>query len=164
QAQDTLNPRTDHRDIMLLSLKEDTNHQFRYARIIGIFHVNAMYSGPAKRGDSSVHRMHFLWVRWFEPVDNVPVDHGWSHRQLDTLRFMKMNEPGAFGFVDPYDVLRACHIIPRFFLQSRHGDREGVSMHARDGDDWKNYLANRFVDRDMLMRYHWDFGVGHIYS
>ena len=25
-------------------------------------------------------------------------------------------------------------------------------------------MSFRFVDRDMLMRYHWGLGVGHIYS
>ena len=26
------------------------------------------------------------------------------------------------------------------------------------------YLSFSFVDRDMLMRYHWGFGVGHAYA
>ncbi|KAF8063262.1 hypothetical protein FPV67DRAFT_1563422 [Lyophyllum atratum] len=164
RAQDTLNPRTDHRDIMLLSTDNNSVHKYRYARIIGIFHANAIYSGPGRRAQGSAHRLEFLWVRWFQLEDEVPPATAWSRRKLDRLRFVGMDQPHAFGFVDPADVLRGCHLIPRFSLERRHSDRIGLSGCAQDGDDWRAYFVNRFVDRDMVMRYHWGLGVGHVYS
>ncbi|KAG2086765.1 uncharacterized protein F5147DRAFT_781540 [Suillus discolor] len=35
---------------------------------------------------------------------------------------------------------------------------------AGDKSDWCQYFVNRFVDRDMLMRFHYGLGVGHVYS
>lgn len=32
------------------------------------------------------------------------------------------------------------------------------------GQNYVLTIGNRFVDRDMLMRYHWGLGVGHIHS
>ncbi|RDB16269.1 hypothetical protein Hypma_003008 [Hypsizygus marmoreus] len=82
RAQDIINPKTDHRDIMLLENDDHASHQYRYARVLGIFHVNVIYAGYifGKRSYEA-HRMEFL-----------------------------------------------------------------------------------FVDRDMVMRYHWGLGIGHIYS
>jgi len=33
---------------------------------------------------------------------------------LDTVRFVPMADEDVFGFVDPADVLRGCHVIPSF--------------------------------------------------
>ncbi|KAG6904449.1 hypothetical protein DXG01_009865 [Tephrocybe rancida] len=164
-AQDSFNPRTSHRDVMLLA-PSTAGHQYRYARIIGIFHVNAAYSGPERRGDYNSHRLEVLWVRWFDLVDNVAVDHVWNanHPRLDCVRFKPIDDGGAFGFLDPALVLRGCHLISRFSRGPLYDDGKGRSPCARDSDDWKFYLVNRFVDRDMLMRYHWGMGVGHLYS
>ncbi|KAG6913739.1 hypothetical protein DXG01_004666 [Tephrocybe rancida] len=43
-----------------------------------------------------------------------------------------------------------------------HDDGKGLSGLAKDGDDWYRYFVNRFVDRDMLMRFHWGLGIGHL--
>ncbi|KAF8440941.1 hypothetical protein L210DRAFT_3645184 [Boletus edulis BED1] len=39
-----------------------------------------------------------------------------------------------------------------------------MSCCAGDSDDWKCYHINCFVDRDMLMHYHFGLGIGHVYS
>lgn len=87
--------------------------------------------------------MEFLWVRWFDVVASVPAQTGWSSALLDELRFVSFTEKGAFGFVDPTNVLRACHIIPRFALGKvvNYGSRK--SGCAGDESDWKVYFANR---------------------
>lgn len=64
RKQDTVNPRTPHCDIMVLANNEDEpDHPFLYARIIGIFHANVIYTGTV---DGVVnycpHQLHFLWV------------------------------------------------------------------------------------------------------
>src|SRR5277367_911382 len=64
--QDVINPNTDHRDILLLSANysDQSTHQYSYARVLGIYHVNIIYLGS---GSSGYHtrRMEFLWVRRF---------------------------------------------------------------------------------------------------
>jgi hypothetical protein len=144
RAQDVINPKTARRDVMLLSTDtSDCNvHQYRYARVLGIYHVNVIYTGRGML-DYRARRMEFLWVRWFEPVDALPVEDGWDHHQLDRLRFPAMDHPDAFGCVDPDHVLRAFHAIPRFLTGPRHPDGKGVSFYARDAKDWHIYYANR---------------------
>ena len=93
-----------------------------------------------------------------------------------------MNDANAFDFVDPADILRGCHLLPAFAKGRSRPDRINFSPIARDGEDWKYYYVNRyehfqpsdmihlltivqrFVDRDMLLRYYWGLGVGHTYS
>jgi hypothetical protein len=138
RAQDTINPRTNHRDIMLLAPLEST-HPFLYARVLGIFHANIIYTGPGVK-DYLSRCLEFLWVRWFKLVD-VPA--GWDHAVLDSLRFIPMSQDDAYGFVNPADVIRGCHLIPVFASGRMHLDGVSVSRNARDGADWKYYYVNR---------------------
>jgi hypothetical protein len=147
-AQDTLNPNTAHRDIMFLSDLQSTSeshaHQFKYARLLGIYHVNIIYTGPGMQ-DYSPHRVEFLWVRWYENIESYPVQDGWDNCRLDQLRFPPMDHDSAFGFVDPAHVLRAFHSIPRFMSGWQYPDGVGISHCARDGKDWRIYFVNRSV-------------------
>ncbi|KAG6905272.1 hypothetical protein DXG01_003767 [Tephrocybe rancida] len=143
-------------------------HEYCYARILGIYHVNAMYYGPLSR-DAVAHRLDFVWVRWFEMVDghDIPVSQAWSRSSplgMTQLKFPPTTRREAFGFLDPNDILRACHIVPRFQSEQRGSDVGSLSGLAQDGKDWQVYYLNRFVDRDMLMRFHWGLGVGHTSS
>ena len=61
----------------------------------------------------------------------------WEQHTLDTIRFLPMADKGAFGFVDPTDVLRGCHIIPSFADGRLHPDNVAMSRCAGDSDDWK---------------------------
>lgn len=137
---ETVNPRTDHRDIMLLSRANGPKtHPFCYARILGIYHANIIYTGPSSR-DYQARRIEFLWVRWFEVLDQPS---GWEHLTLDAVRFAPMASTNAFGFVDPTDVLRCCHLIPAFERGKLHSDSIAMSHYARDSEDWKCYYINR---------------------
>ena len=137
-AQDTINPCTDHCDIMLLAPLESP-HPFLYAHVLGIFHVNIIYTGLGSR-DYFPRCLEILWVQWFEVMD-VPV--GWEHTALDSLRFIPMSQDDTYGFVDPASVLRGCHLIPAFASGRMHPDGTSVSQNARDGTDWKHYYVNR---------------------
>ena len=166
RGQDIINPNTDHRDIMLLaptngsepaskatSRKFDSlgpeppskcEHQYQYARVLGIYHVNVIYSGVVLgKQNFKPHRMEFLFVRWFD-CPQTPVQSGWSNIQLDMLLLRKSDQDDAFGFVDPDRVLRACHIIPQFSLGRRQLGM-GLSKYAGDHKDWRKYYANRLV-------------------
>jgi hypothetical protein len=138
RAQDVVNPNTEHRDIMMLS--SSSAHPFCYARVLGIYHANNIYTGPELK-DYQPRRIEFLWVRWFELVNQPPR----NKLTLDTLRFVPMAEDDAFGFVDPADVVRSCHLIPAFASGKLHPDGVSMSGIARDGDDWRHYYVNRLV-------------------
>jgi hypothetical protein len=178
RGQDTLNPATPHRDVMVLADDSDghvTDH-FLFARVLGIYHANVIYTGPGTTGFSP-RRMEFLWVRWYQHS----TDGSWSTFTLDRIHFPPMACENSFGFLDPSDVVRGCHITPAFWTGMRYRDRQGLSRCARDSQDWHNYYVNRcavaptiareftepqvrFVDRDMLIRFHPGLGVGHVYA
>ena len=122
---------------MLLASSESA-HPFLYARVLGIFHANVIYTGQGAK-DYLPRCVEFLWVRWFEVVD-VPA--GWEHAALDSLRFVPMTQDDVYGFVDPTDVIRACHLIP-VFSKGRIHPNGVVSRSERDEADWKNYYVNR---------------------
>ncbi|KZP19824.1 hypothetical protein FIBSPDRAFT_665092, partial [Athelia psychrophila] len=163
--QDMVNAHSSHCNIMVLchscgDLNATDSVSYRYARVIGAYHVNVIYNGPGRVNLQS-HRLEFLWVRWYDEIGREGDD--WDSRRLSRLHFAHLQDEDAFGFLDPSDVLRGCHIIPRFSLNKVHGDSHGGwSPLARDQCDWKEYYINRFVDRDMLMRYHFGYSVGHI--
>jgi len=99
-AQDTIHPCTNHHDILLLA-PLDSPHPFLYAHILGIFHVNVIYTGPGVK-DYLPRCLEFLWVHWFEVVDVLA---GWEHLVLDLLRFTPMSQEDAYGFVDPANIM-----------------------------------------------------------
>lgn len=128
---------------MLLADNSDApagQHKFLYARVLGVYHANVVYTGPGMR-DYEARRVDFLWVRWYEVVD--PMALGWKIRRLDRIRFPRMDEEDALGFVDPKDVLRGCHILPRFAAGKRHPDGCGMSRCAKDSQDYKCYYVGR---------------------
>jgi hypothetical protein len=142
RSQDVISISTPRRDIMVLA---DTSHDnsaqpFRYARVLGIYHVNAIYIGPGMV-DYQPHRLEFLWVRWYRNMDAVVA--GWQARKLDRVQFAPMSEDDSFGFLDPSDVLRGCHLVPAFSKGKRHLDRKGLSRCAQDSSDWVEYCVNR---------------------
>lgn len=56
--------------------------------------------------------MDFLWVRWLG-VDRS-YNAGWAARRLHRVSFKKADDPSAFGFLDPSQVIRGIHLIPAF--------------------------------------------------
>lgn len=154
RAQDIINPRTSHCNVMLLcergavssSETPETaaflraDHPYLYARVLGIFHANVIYTGPGMV-DYTPKRMDFLWVRWYDHQD------GESPTRLDRLSFPPINSQSerGFGFVDPADVVRGSHIIPRFSKGRRHPDGTGFSKLAHDSDDWLEYNIGRYL-------------------
>lgn len=126
---------------MLATTEDDQDHPFLYARVLGIYHANVVYTG----GNSQNHearRFEFLWVRWYQyQGPNVR----WSDSKLDLVSFPPIASEGAFGFVNPDNVLRACHIIPVFSGGKKHQDGVGLSRCAHDAHDWSQYYVNRWV-------------------
>ena len=103
-------------NIMLLTNHADGSdpsnfHRFLYAQILCAYHANVIYTGPGMR-DYEARRFNFLWMCWYEVVDAGSL--GWNNSALDSVRFPPLHEDDSFGFVDPNDVLRGCHILPNF--------------------------------------------------
>lgn len=68
RAQDTVNARTSHCNVMVLadddgdeSPSSGPASHFLYARVLGTYHVNVIYVGPGSV-DFTAHRLEFLWV------------------------------------------------------------------------------------------------------
>ena len=184
QAQDIVNPSTSHCNIMLWAdcapsdvVGSHSWHPYIYACVLGIFHVNATYVGPGIV-DYRSHRIDVLWVCWYQYVEE---NAGWDTATVDRVCFPPMVDEHAFGFVNPDDVLWECHMIPQFSRGLRYTDGTGISHCTQDASDWRFYYVNRFVlllsselltilivssfvDCDMVMRYHWGLGVGHMYA
>lgn len=65
RKQDNINPRTPHRDIMVLGETEhNTDHPYLYGRVLGIFHANVVYTA-SRPLSYRPRRLEFLWVRWY---------------------------------------------------------------------------------------------------
>ena len=161
RSEDIINPKTSHCNIMLLSdlaSKEASHidiavtHPFLYGCVLGIYHVNVVYTGPGMKGYKAT-RYDFLHVRWLQ-LKNVQAEgrHKASKSlHLDCLSFPPMTSANSFGFVDPALVVRTCHLIPMFSLGKSHSDGIGLSSMSKDGNDWKGYYINRYFT------FHWLF-------
>ena len=144
REQDSINP-DNHADVMMLA-PEGSAHPFLYARVVGVYHVKA-YLMDANGAQMQPRLVHVVWVRWYD-ID-PSVRSGFNTRRLPRLKWAQVND-GAFGFVSPDDILRACYIIPRF-RQEGEGRSDtalpgrSVIRRARDGgldDDWDHHYVN----------------------
>jgi hypothetical protein len=140
RAQDSLNPRT-HADVMVMAHEGD--HPYWYARILGVFHVNVVYTGGDAPGFNSPQQMDFVWVRWFgrDPNDYQA---GWKAKRLPRLGFIPADEPGAFGFLDPRNIIRGVHLIPGFQYGCTYTllpPSIARPLHENN-EDWKFYYVN----------------------
>jgi hypothetical protein len=126
---------------MVLSRDDDDGHPYWYAHIIGIFHTMVVHMGQ-KSMLQEPKKMEFLFVRWFG-LDTKNLERGgWKSKKLYQIGFVEGD--AAFGFVDPSDVIRGIHLIPRF-SQGRTKDLLGHSI-ARSvlekDEDWVRYYIN----------------------
>ncbi|KAF8148263.1 hypothetical protein B0H34DRAFT_668897, partial [Crassisporium funariophilum] len=159
RSQDSVNPRT-HPDIMLLS-HDSESHPYWYARVIGIFHVDIIHTGPHSISPNK-QRVDFLWIRWFGR--DLTYAAGWKAQRLHRVGFLDAEQSGAFGFLDPAVVLRGVHMMPGFACGTTneylHPPRSVARMPLNEVTDWQYYYVGMFVDRDMAMRF-MGGGVGH---
>ena len=140
QDQDIINPRTPHCNIMLLALSEDEAqplagaHPFLYGHVLKIFHANVVYKGPGM-SNYTPRQLYFLWVRWYDLELAMKKGKSTTPYELDRLVFPSVSHQGAFGFLDPSDILQGCHIIPAFAKGKTFPDGRGMSKWAQDSDD-----------------------------
>jgi hypothetical protein len=137
-----------HPDIMLQS-NDDTTvdgaSTFWYGRVHLIFHLD-IYMTTRQSSHAFQHRrMDVMLVRWFGADPSGPG--GAISQRLQRIGYVPGAEEG-FGFIDPKDVIRGCHLIPGFFegvtdsylFPSMASDQiEGHPL----GTDWKYYYVNQ---------------------
>lgn len=158
RSEDIINPNTSHCNVMLLAdpepndngpdpLDRAASHPYLYGRVVGVYHVNVVYTGPGMKGYEAM-RFDFLHVRWFQ-LDLVQSrgqsNCGWMSLRLDRLSFPPMAGGASLGFVDPSLVLRGCHLIPAYLFGKARSDGIGISKMLKDAKDWKYYYVNRSV-------------------
>lgn len=139
--QDSMNPRT-HCDVMVLSREADEHaHAYWYARVLGVFHVSVLHTGPLAT-NRSVQKMEFLWVRWFGMVPGHKS--GFKAARLPKVGFIPDTDEFAFGFLDPSLVLRGCHLIPAY-VDGRTSHLLTVQNSAGrppgEIDDWESFYV-----------------------
>ncbi|KII95409.1 hypothetical protein PLICRDRAFT_48393 [Plicaturopsis crispa FD-325 SS-3] len=160
RGQDLMNPRT-HCNIMVRSRETGPNASpYWYARVLGVFHADVLHTGAAAR-TRTVQRVEFLWVRWYGAVPGYRAS--MKSARLPKIGFIPDTEPDAFGFLDPSEVIRGCHLIPGF-ADGRTTELlkclGSVARPVGEEDDWSTYYVNIWADRDMFMRFIGG-GVGH---
>ena len=134
-----------HSDIMVLANHDEdpeNSHPYWYARVIGIFHpmVSQVGSGTAYK------QIDFLWVRWYG--FDMHARSGFKARRLHQVGFLDSNVgAGAFGFINPLDVVRAVHLIPAFhFGKTSILLSPSIARRDDEGDeDYQRYYINMFV-------------------
>ncbi|KAF7292918.1 hypothetical protein MIND_01190900 [Mycena indigotica] len=131
-------------------------HELWYGEVLGIFHTRVLLADQPNKA----RRMEFLWMRWLQR--DVTYRCGLKAKRLPRVHYMPHDVPDTFGFLDPSDIIRGCHLIPAF----AHGRTtqylpKSMARQASEQDqDWKYFYVNMVVDRDMMMRYH-DRVIGH---
>ena len=113
----------------------DCYHPDWYARVLGIFHVNIKHSGPSSR-TPHVQKIDLLYVRWFG--HDLGHAAGWSECHLHCIGFLSADSPGAFKFIDPFDIIHGIHMIPAF-AHGIIGELEKL-VACRPADDNKDWL------------------------
>ncbi|RXW11255.1 hypothetical protein EST38_g14600 [Candolleomyces aberdarensis] len=162
--QDVIHLETPQCNIMLLNsdFSASGSHSlYLYSRVLGIYHANVSYIGVlpdgTRRYDS--FRLDVVWGQWYETLDHP----GKEEFQLDRLRLCPVGTPQSLHFIDPSDILRAVHLIPQFSLGKVDSLPPKSRLVTPQESEWKGYYINRFVDRDMFMRYQYGMSVGHVY-
>ncbi|KAF5393789.1 hypothetical protein D9757_000388 [Collybiopsis confluens] len=155
--QDNINI-NNHADIMVLSADTEYSHPYWYAQVLGIFRATISSTHPmASTAETGPVEMEFLWVRWYG-IDSK-FSFGPDKARLPKIGFVDDTDDMAFGFLDPVQVIRACHLIPSF---SDGRTSASVACDSTNASNWEFFYVNIFADRDMFMRYFPGGGVGHV--
>ena len=149
RGEDVIHPKTQQSNILMLNPQfllatndrqdriaeaptdTEDGHPFLYAKVIRIFHVNVIYIGEGNC-DRHPRQLEFLWVQWYQLHEAG----SWDSGKLDQLTLLSYKDQ-SFGFVDPNNVLRGCHIIPSYRCGRWH------PSDSCTWESWKTYSVNR---------------------
>ncbi|KAL0057520.1 hypothetical protein AAF712_015841 [Marasmius tenuissimus] len=129
-----------HPHIMMLTSDPNDPHPYLYARVIGIYHANVLYvgGGPFDKGHE-----------W-----------GWKAKQLPCVHFMDGEDPDAFGFVDPLQVIRVLHMVPSYKYNTteellspkslaRVYEKFYERQYMKEEEEWRHFY-NVFPDTNIV--------------
>ncbi|KAJ3526631.1 hypothetical protein NMY22_g10092 [Coprinellus aureogranulatus] len=128
-------------------------HRYWYGRLCGVYHADVTILDEACRNPEKRARVEFLWVRWFgrlaadENGNRIP---GLEEGRLQRVAFIDtdIENSGAFGFVDPEDVILLVHMVPAF-AYGRTTEYMGLQLRVMR----ERRIKTGFSDRDMVMRF-----------
>jgi hypothetical protein len=154
-TQDSINPQT-HPDIMLLSGEDHDDsdpHPYWYAWVLGIYHAEVCHDHP-NAVSSDVQILEFLWVHWLGQDANYntgSIGHCLHRVGFVPDDLIDLDDPtqasGAFGFIDPAEIIWGVHLIPAF----AHGKTDrllGPSIACplkNEDQDWQYFYVNMYV-------------------
>lgn len=117
------------------------NCPYLYGRAIGIFHANVSFIGLLPDGellDYEHRRIDFVWVHWYDSLSCG------EEFQLDRVALASLALEESVGFVDPLDIIRGVHLIPRFSAGLSNLLTPPTDL-VRPTKPWKEYYVNRWV-------------------
>ena len=123
----------------VMALSQDGIHPYVYARVLGIFRLGVLH-GPTMVDEET---MNVLWVRWFR-IDEAHRA-GWKAKRLYRVKLIPSLEDGAFGFLDPEDVIRGAHLIPGFHHKRRRPSPDNPASiwdHEKESN-WHAHYVNQ---------------------
>lgn len=114
-----------------------------YGKVLGIFHANVSFSGvlPDGKINSTSHRLDFCWVHWYDSLSFG------EEFKLDRVRLLPLDSGDSLGFVDPTNVIRGVHIIPRFSAGLSKMLTPPTKLERKGSQLWKEYYINKYVRR-----------------
>ncbi|KAK0493664.1 hypothetical protein EDD18DRAFT_1078297, partial [Armillaria luteobubalina] len=146
---------------IVLANETTSTHPYWYACIIGIFHAEACYHDPnGSLEDSWPFNVNFLWVCWYS-FDGKHWS-GFRAKWPHWVGFVQGEDPEAFGFLDPSNIIQGTHLVPVYRLgQTQDVLPLLIAYHPNEHDkDYECYAVDMWVDRDMSF-YYSGLGVGH---
>ena len=121
-----------------------------YARVLGIYHAKVSCSHQGVMNGNELRRMEFLWVQWFGAEPGYR--HGFRQARLPKISFVRpSSDEDAFGFLNPRNIIRACHLIPAFSCGRTNELLPVAKTDARhlqfgqtqaESEDWTNFYVN----------------------
>ena len=117
-------------------------HPYWYGRILSIFHTFVVHRGSANEAPQQID---LLWVQWFS--HDLLHGAGWKAKQLHHISFIPADNDGAFGFLDPQNVVRAIHLILAFaYGHTSDLLPPSIARHAKENDeDWCMFYVNMYM-------------------
>lgn len=141
EDQDKLNQRR-YQDVMVLS--DDEDHPYLYGRVLDVFHAKVTNGAPNTILDEeAIGKLPVVWIRWFK-LDRPQGLPGFNSLRYPSVSFYKSEEPDAFGFIHPDEIVRAVHLIPSFKYGRTERYLEGPSKGRPETDDkdWEHFSVN----------------------
>lgn len=136
-------------DIMVLldegeEVADEERNPYAYAHLLAVGHMMVRYNGPGGEttgifADGRYHRMDILRVRWYEQDNSYTA--GWRARRLPRLSLAPSSDRFAYGFLDPLDVIRGCHIMPAFRFDDPKASLGGLELGEDNTEVHKYYYV-----------------------